>query len=318
MATGLDERGDISIAIICIYLPIFFLALLLTLRHGFSRQAGWVSLLIFTIFRIVGGALHIAAEKTSPPSIGLFSAAFAIESAGVAALLLCTLGFIGIIGTHATTYLFFVQPTIMRVIRLVLTVAVILAIVGATDTASSSKSTQKTGSTLRKVGSLVILAVLAVCTVFHFMLWGSKQYILMHRRTLLLGISCALPFLFVRVVYSVLSAFSPTVQFNSNGSITSSTSGLANFNSISGEWQIYLGMAIIMELVVIGVYIGFGITLPISKEDDQYKETQQGNVDYESNTGYAHGGYAQGGQGQNGYEGGYTGRNNGNYAMGRR
>lgn len=49
MATGLDERGDISIAIICIYVPIFFLALLLTLRHGFSRQAGWISLLIFTI-----------------------------------------------------------------------------------------------------------------------------------------------------------------------------------------------------------------------------------------------------------------------------
>lgn len=71
----------------------------------------------------------------------------------------------------------------MRVIRLVLTVAVILAIVGATDVASSSTNTQKTGSTLRKVGSILILAVLAVCTVFHFMLWGSKEYILAHRRT---------------------------------------------------------------------------------------------------------------------------------------
>ena len=46
---ALDERGDISIAIICVYVPISFLALLLTLRHGFSRQAGWISLLIFAI-----------------------------------------------------------------------------------------------------------------------------------------------------------------------------------------------------------------------------------------------------------------------------
>lgn len=71
-------------------------------------------------------------------------------------------------------------------------------------------------------------------------------------------------------------------------------------------------MAIIMELIVIGIYIGFGITLPISKEENIQKE------DYESNAGYPHGGYAQAGQVQSGYGGGYTGRNNGTYALGRR
>lgn len=84
----------------------------------------------------------------------------------------------------------------------------------------------------------------------------------------------------MRIIYSVLSAFSPSVQTKSNGSISSPDSGLAKFNSVSGEWQIYLGMAVIMEILVIGTYVGFGITLPISKEDDNYRETYSGSADH--------------------------------------
>ena len=57
-------------------------------------------------------------------------------------------------------------------------------------------------------------------------------------------------------------------------------------------------MAVIMEFIVVAIYIGFGITLPISKDDDQYKATHM-NADYE-NAGYAPGGRMQGGYGQGG------------------
>ena len=111
---GLDARGDISIVIIIAYIPVFIFSLLLSLRHGFSRDAGWVFLLIFSVgqypsvlkkdynyltcatVRIVGGALHIAAEEISPPSIGVYIGAFALESSGVAPLLLCTTSFLGV------------------------------------------------------------------------------------------------------------------------------------------------------------------------------------------------------------------------------
>lgn len=49
MSVGLDARGDISIVVICVYVPIFFLALLLTIRHGFLRQVGWLALSLFSI-----------------------------------------------------------------------------------------------------------------------------------------------------------------------------------------------------------------------------------------------------------------------------
>ena len=69
------------------------------------------------------------------------------------------------------------------------------------------------------------------------------------------------------MIYSVLSAFSSSAVFTSTG-IEPGTGSLAKFNSITGEWQIFLGMSIIMEFVVVGIYIAFGISLPLNKEED--------------------------------------------------
>lgn len=46
---GLDTRGDISIVEIIFYIPILATSLIITLRHGFSRRAGWIFLLILAI-----------------------------------------------------------------------------------------------------------------------------------------------------------------------------------------------------------------------------------------------------------------------------
>ena len=222
---GLDARGDISVALVCVYVPISILALILTLRHGFSRQAGWVSLLLFAVgssyclavwshvtingyyhlfltVRIVGGVLHIVVEKISNPSTGLYTAAFALESAGVTTLLLCTIAFIGIMfvsftaisslcladselysATNSIEKLPFASPQIMRLVHLALVGAIALSVTGASNSGSSSENTRNTGVILRKAGAIVLLAVLFVCSLLHFMLWGSKRYILLHRRT---------------------------------------------------------------------------------------------------------------------------------------
>ena len=46
---GLDARGDISVALLVIYVPIVFLSLFLALRYGFGRDAGWITILIFAL-----------------------------------------------------------------------------------------------------------------------------------------------------------------------------------------------------------------------------------------------------------------------------
>lgn len=46
---GLDERGDIAIGEIIIYLPILLVSAILVYRHGIKRRAGWIFLVILSL-----------------------------------------------------------------------------------------------------------------------------------------------------------------------------------------------------------------------------------------------------------------------------
>jgi hypothetical protein len=74
-----------------------------------------------------------------------------------------------------------------------------------------------------------------------------------------------LPFLGVRVVYSILSAYSGSPI----STPTSSTTGsLSKFNIVNGEWQIYLVMGLVMEYIVVLVYVIAGTLIPRQEVDD--------------------------------------------------
>ncbi|KAI5123723.1 hypothetical protein M0805_000316 [Coniferiporia weirii] len=263
---SLDQRGDISVAVLIVYVFVFCLALILTLRHGFSKQAGWFYLLTFSLFRIVGGAAHVAAEKISPPKTGLYITAFALEGAGLGPLLMCTVSLIGVVGSRIVDTHPVVTTTRLRLVKLLITTGLVISIVGAIEASSSSESSRNTSTTLRRVGSILLAASYVILVFVHFLFWQAGDELVKFQKTLLKGISCALPFLAVRTLYSVLSSFSPASSFTSTGVSSGSSSGLAKFNSISGEWQIFLVMGILMEFIVVSIYIFFGLRLPISKE----------------------------------------------------
>ena len=77
-----------------------------------------------------------------------------------------------------------------------------------------------------------------------------------------------MPFIFVRTLYSVLSAFSPAPTFGQGAATASSHNSLSKFNSITGEWQLFLGMSIMMEFLVVIMYLGCGLLFPIPKDAD--------------------------------------------------
>ncbi|EJD04248.1 uncharacterized protein FOMMEDRAFT_84119 [Fomitiporia mediterranea MF3/22] len=159
----------------------------------------------------------------------------------------------------------------LRLIHLAVTAAMVLSIVGAVKSNTTDSGEKQTASTLRKVGGILFAATFVAIILVHLVFWQAQRDLMKYQKTLLKGISCALPFLAIRVLYSVLSAFSPPASFGSLGSPSGSTSGLAKFNSITGSWQLFLVMAVIMEFIVVATYIFFGLRLPIS-----------GGVDYES------------------------------------
>jgi hypothetical protein len=80
-----------------------------------------------------------------------------------------------------------------------------------------------------------------------------------------MAISIALPFLAVRTLYSILSTFSSDT-FSFSGTSTSSDSDLAKFNLVTGEWQIFLVMDMLMEYAVVIIYVVAGLMLPLHED----------------------------------------------------
>jgi hypothetical protein len=79
---------------------------------------------------------------------------------------------------------------------------------------------------------------------------------------LLVGITFSFPFLVVRIIYSLLSTFATSTQ-------------LQAFRSFGGgSWVPFFFMGILMELIVVCIYIYFGLTLPLSVGDDERRQLE--------------------------------------------
>ena len=87
----LSPSESLDIAELAIYLPLLLLTLVVVVRHGIHRQAGWIYLAIFCLIRIIGAALGIAAEKKSSNVSDLEWSAI-LGSVGISPLLLASLG----------------------------------------------------------------------------------------------------------------------------------------------------------------------------------------------------------------------------------
>lgn len=46
---ALDERGDIAVAELVVYIPILFVSAFLVYRHGIRKRAGWIFLLLLSL-----------------------------------------------------------------------------------------------------------------------------------------------------------------------------------------------------------------------------------------------------------------------------
>ncbi|KAF7982010.1 hypothetical protein HWV62_30246 [Athelia sp. TMB] len=254
---SLDDHGKLGAAIIPFYTPFLILSFILALRHGFGRNTGWIYLFILALMRVLGGALLIASELVRPINVSLYIAAAILEFAGLSPLLLATLGFVRsiVMSSYEQTVLL---TRGFRLLYLIGLIGLVLSIYGGSEADTTDPKTLSNSTTLRHVGS-ILLAVL------YLLLVG-----------LLTGISLALPFLGVRVAYSVVSTFSgsPIPDGSAN------TNKLAKFNLANGTWWIYLVMGLLMEYISICIYTIVGWKTPASQErvgpkEDGYPLEQQ-------------------------------------------
>ncbi|KAI1795401.1 hypothetical protein LXA43DRAFT_40844 [Ganoderma leucocontextum] len=271
----LDQRGDIAIAEIVLYIPILLLSIVLVVRHGAARKAGWIFFAILSIARIVGGITHVLWEQ-NPTNITLQTIFTIMESAGLSPLLMATLAFLSTVVQYTLENHPAMSTRTFRILHLVSTVAIILAIVGGTNISSAKNQNDlNSAATLRHVGAILFAVLYAIIVAITAFCWLNRDQVLKYRRKLLLAIIASLPFLFVRVVFTVLSSFAPLpFGFDAAGHMVPvvSDSPLKRFSSTSGDWAVYLFMSVVAEYVVVLIYTFAGLRLPLKQDLVDYQK----------------------------------------------
>lgn len=243
----MDEREQISIALIAIYTPAILVAIFLAFKHGFGRSAGWRYVIVFSLLRIVGSVLQIM-TVSNPTSIGLYTGAAVCQSIGVSPLLLTTLGLLGrVVDSTPPEWRGFVTKPVLVVVQITVVVGLVFGIKGGIDAESQfSETGQFSYGSLSKASVALFIIVYVLTLVGAVGLFSPTiNSGFPNEKRMLLAISASLPFLLVRIVYSCLSTFTTNPQFS----------------QIDGNPTILLVMALIMEMVTIFLYEVMGLLL---------------------------------------------------------
>lgn len=231
----------IAIISLIFYVPTLLLALYICTKHTFTRSSGWLYTLILCIIRIISSILQIVSYTN--PSKGLLQTAIILDSVGISPLLLATLGilsrFVDLANTKAS-------PTFktrhFRIIQVVITVGLVLAITGGTGMQTGQQTqmpaSSKSAAVLYVVGFVAILFVLLVSV-------PRRHLVPRRERNVPIAIFVAVPFIAVRLLYTVLSVFVHDHLFN----------------IVTGSVAVRVGMATVEEFVVVGIYVFLGMRL---------------------------------------------------------
>ncbi|CRL26808.1 unnamed protein product [Penicillium camemberti] len=300
----------VAIAELIIYIPTALLTIWVVLRHGFHKQLGWIYLSIFSGIRVGGAVMEILSTK-NPNNANDKEWAVILQSVGLSPLLLSTLGLLkrvfdetsqhvpsspdskgnillqgfassGIAGKLMKIYSKRATATSRRsktvqLLHLPALIALILAISGGTDQASSNISDHASGKTKTRVAVILFLAIyVAACTLWAITVRDIGLMIPSQNR-IFFCVLIALPFIAIRILYSLISDFGDNHQFS----------------LVDGDARIQLVMATLEEFVVVLMYTILGVITPKSVSnsgmtDSRQQETYHATEDTENGRPHRH------------------------------
>lgn len=243
----LTHRNAVSIAEIAVYVPCLIMAIILTIRHGFSKSAGWYFLVVFCLARIIGPAMQIA-STSNPTSTALLTGSSILQNIGLSPLFLATLGLLSRLLTSINrTHKTLISTGALKFIELLLLVALILGIVGGIN--ASGDVVKNHGvyvvPTISKVGSALFILCYVAIVASTILISFAVSHAEAGEKRILTAVAISLPFLLVRLIYSVISTFTHS----------------KSFNLLSGSVVVLVCVALIEEFIIVLVYEGFGLTL---------------------------------------------------------
>ncbi|KAI0603301.1 hypothetical protein F4775DRAFT_533061 [Biscogniauxia sp. FL1348] len=253
---ALTELNNISIAEIVVYTPALLGAIFLAVRHGFGRNAGWLYLIVFSVARILGAALQLA-TIADPRNTSLYVGSATLQTIGLSPLLLVQLALIARAvesasrsSPHGGSSSNLVGPRQLRLVQVIVLVGLILGCIGGSNAGSTFAETgtypqattqSRAGIALMIVGYvlLVLATVVVAATQLSRIETGERRVVL--------AVALSLPFILVRLAYSAESVFGAN----------------PDFNLLTGNHNVLLGMAVIMEMVVVAIVEAIGFTLQV-------------------------------------------------------
>ncbi|KAB5570753.1 hypothetical protein GE09DRAFT_1055545 [Coniochaeta sp. 2T2.1] len=250
----LTELSKISIAEIIVYTPSLAIATFLAVRHGFGRSSGWLYLIIFSLARVLGGALQLAAIN-DPANIGLLTGAATLQSIGISPLILCMLGLLSrVLESIRQTRDTFTTPQMIRIVQIVVLVALILGIVGGSEMGDIVRDAIASGSTSYAVptesvaGLALMMASFAILIIASGLTARQIGAAEPGEKRLLLAIALAAPFVLVRLVFAAVGTFGDHPDFRA-------------FLGTDRYPDLLVGMAVVMEMAAVAIFEGVGLTL---------------------------------------------------------
>ncbi|KAK5169019.1 uncharacterized protein LTR77_006328 [Saxophila tyrrhenica] len=243
----LQPKGGLAAAQVAFFAPALLISTYIVFRHGLRRQLGWLYLVLLSILRLVGASATLWSETQNDYSKSILQTAFITSAVGTAPLLLVLLGFMQLVNKDMKTAGSAVGIWVFRGIHLLSLAALVLAILGGTDISSTISSTVSLGHTLLKAGSIVFLVIYLALAAITFLTFSRKYAVLTEERKLVDAGLAALPFLLVRIIYTVV------VSFAGKGSIFY----LWNVNVYVSAFMQFL-----MEAFVVVIFMTAGLLTP--------------------------------------------------------
>ncbi|KAL2068511.1 hypothetical protein VTL71DRAFT_14848 [Oculimacula yallundae] len=252
----------LSVVSIIFYSPISLFSVFLCTRHGFSPNKGFIFLIFFSLIRISGSAVNLASTHASPRQAGIMNtAALVLSFTGLSPLLLATLGLVyhvrfGMVKIYPTT----LKPVHLVLLRVPVMAGLVLCDEGAIEYGARVGATgdyivpitSKVGVVVFMVVSVATGAIIALLFRFRHRLDESDQYVLY-------AVAASMPFVFARVIYGFLGAYTPDTEFG-----------------FFKESVLLMGcMSALPEMIVVIIYTILGIVLPPRVDPPLQETTKQ-------------------------------------------
>ncbi|KAM3540772.1 hypothetical protein ARSEF1564_006337 [Beauveria bassiana] len=207
-----DTYDGLAVAQILLYTPFLGGAMMLCLRHGLAKAAGWRYLAVLALVRLIGSALRLA-SLSSPTNQSLYIGWLVLGGLGLGPLILTLLGLLSrTFASMRRNGHDIVPPLAHRAIQTLMLVAVILLLVGgfsgSTLTVSGGGGApQITYAATSRAGSGIVIAVYVLLCAETLLAFVNQGYVAQGEHRIVLAVVVCLPFVLVRLVYSAILVF---------------------------------------------------------------------------------------------------------------